>query len=94
MRGKILSVIVLACLISVWINGSNNILYSNIPKWKYENQILNSDTVLLYNNGYTSLKNKDFLEYLRNHIIISPSKQPMNLTNPKKKDFSQIGQSR
>ena len=57
-------------------------------------QLYTSDDVLLYRDGYTELKNKKFLEYLRNHIIVNPSKQRINLTQPELHDFSQLNQSR
>ena len=57
-------------------------------------ELYTSDDVLLYRNGYTELKNKKFLEYLRNNIIVNPSKQKINLTQPELHDFSQLNQSR
>lgn len=55
---------------------------------------LNSDELALYRNGYKQLKNKQFLEYIRKHIIVNPSKQGINLKHPERKDFSQLNQSR
>lgn len=101
MNPKLLAlIIVVVCMVGIWRNKLNSIhnLNSNTIKDKLKancgHRIANSDDVLLYNNGYSSLKNKQFLEYLRNRIIVDPSEQNINLTNSEKLDFSQLGQSR